>query len=296
VSISIAVHGGAGPARPGEDGRAQVDGCLAAARAGQAVLLAGGSALEAVEVAVRALEDDPLFNAGTGACLNLDGEVELDAAVMDGATLAAGGVTCVRGVKNPITLARAVMTHTPHVLLAGPGAHLLARKLGIPEVPPQSLVTDAARRRWAQARAQGEGPEVTSGGTVGAVARDARGHVAAGTSTGGMLLKWPGRVGDSPIPGAGVYADDAGGAASATGHGEVILRAGLCREVVGRMARGEAPQAAADAAVAALGRFGGGAGLIVVAPDGEVAWAHDTERMARAAVLPDGRQTGGFFG
>ncbi len=271
-----------------------MDGCLAAARVGHAVLLRGGSALDAVEAAVRALEDDPLFNAGTGACLNEAGEVELDAAVMDGQSLRAGGVTCVRTQSNPVTLARAVMTHSPHVLLSGAGAEAFARRLGLPEVPNARLVTPTARTRWEEARAKAEGPKVTSGGTVGAVAHDAGGHVASATSTGGMLLKLAGRVGDSPIPGAGVYADDRGGAASATGHGEAILRAGLCRDAVGRLAGGAKVLAAAQEAVAALGRFGGGGGLILVGRGGDIAWAFDTERMARAAILPDGRQAAGF--
>ena len=268
---------------------------MAAARVGHAVLLRGGSALDAVEAAVRALEDDPQFNAGLGACLNVDGEVELDAAIMDGATLRSGGVTCVRTLQNPVTLARAVMTHTPHVLLAAEGAESFAQKLGLPTVENTRLITPRTRQRWEEAKARAEGPKVTSGGTVGAVAKDAQGHVAAATSTGGMLLKWRGRVGDTPIPGAGVYADDAAGAASATGHGEAILRAGLCREAVARLAPGLPVQRAAEEAMATLRRFGGGGGLILAGKDGDLGWAFDTERMARAAILSNGRQAGGFF-
>ncbi len=259
------------------------------------MLVSGGSALDAVEAAVRALEDDPLFNAGTGACLTLDGEVELDALIMDGATLKAGGVTGVRTVKNPVALARAVMAHSPHVLLAGEGAELFARRIGLPEIDPESLKTPLTRQRWSEEKAKTAYPKVTSGGTVGAVALDEAGHVAAATSTGGMLLKWRGRVGDSPVPGAGAYADDLGGAASATGHGEVILRAGLCREAVRLLSDGMRADEAAAAAVRALSRFGGGAGLILVARDGSIGFGFDTERMARAAVLPDGRAVSGFY-
>jgi L-asparaginase / beta-aspartyl-peptidase len=221
----ILVHGGAGnlgpddPASSGGDAPRLV-GVREAARRGWEVLARGGSALDAVEAAVRFLEDDPTYNAGTGATLTAAGEVELDASIMDGATLRSGAVAVVKDVKNPVTLARRVMERTEHVLLAGPGASAFAREVGIPAHPNALLVTPAQHARWERLRAA----QAAAGGhgTVGAVARDAGGHLAAATSTGGTALKRPGRVGDTPIVGAGTWADDALAAVSCTGHGENI--------------------------------------------------------------------------
>lgn len=290
---AIIVHGGAGdlaaggPASSGTLDAARLDGVRGACAAGWAVLSAGGSALDAVEVAVRALEDDPTFNAGTGAALTSAGDVELDASIMDGETLRCGAVAVVKDVRNPVSLARAVMERTEHVLLAGPGASAFARELGIPAHANALLVTPQQRARWEAAR-RGAAAGARSG-TVGAVARDARGHLAAATSTGGMSMKRPGRVGDTPIAGAGTYADDRLAAVSCTGLGERILRLTLARHAADLVGRGLSAASAAREAVALLGRrLGGGGGLIVVGPRGEVGFAHDTAVMSRAWVGRDG--------
>jgi len=286
---SILVHGGAGAVSPDDDADAAAAGCLAAAQAGHAVMQAGGSALDAVEAAVRVLEDDPNYNAGTGAVLNADGEVELDASLMDGDTLAAGAVAGVRTVKNPVSLARAVMEHTRHVLLAGPGADAFARSRGIPAVDPLSLVTPRARRRW-DARRQ------DTHGTVGAVACDAKGRLAAATSTGGTNGKLPGRIGDSPLIGCGTCADSRVGAASATGLGETIIRLTLTRRLLDLLDRGHAVGAAIDACLAEVVRLGGEAGLIVVTPGGQLAWARTTPRMPVGWVDARGASGADFAG
>jgi beta-aspartyl-peptidase (threonine type) len=286
---SILVHGGAGAAHPDDDAAASAAGCLAAAKAGHAILLAGGSALDAVEAAVRVLEDDPTTNAGTGAVLNDAGEVELDASIMDGDSLAAGAVAGVRTVKNPVSLARAVMEHTRHVLLAGPGADAFARSRGIPAIEPSSLVTPRARRRW-EARRQ------DTHGTVGAVARDAKGRLAAATSTGGTNGKLPGRVGDSPLIGCGTCADSRLGAASATGLGETIIRLTLTRRLLDLLDRGQAPGSALDACLAEVLRLQGEAGLILVTPSGLLAWARTTARMPVGWVDDAGTSGADFAG
>lgn len=287
MPFSILVHGGAGPLTDTEGEALATAGCLAAARRGAAVLARGGAALDAVEAAVQVLEDDPAFNAGLGAALNVDGEVELDASIMDGATLAAGAVAAVRTFRNPVGLARLVMERSGHVLLVGEGATLFARQQGVPEVPNASLVTPRARARWEARRA-------ASHGTVGAVARDAGGHVAAATSTGGTTNKLRGRVGDSPLIGCGTYADDALGAASATGLGEAIIRVTLTRHALDLLHHGLSPRAAAEQGVAALKRVGGEGGVILVSPQGALAAAFNTERMAHAWVDSAGSEGAAF--
>jgi beta-aspartyl-peptidase (threonine type) len=286
---AILVHGGAGPFSPDDDAAAAEAGCLNAARAGHAVLRAGGRALDAVEAAVSVLEDDPNFNAGTGSVLNAEGFIEMDASIMDGATLAAGAVAGVRTVKNPVSLARAVMEHTPHVLLAGPGADAFARKRGFPAVSPESLVTPRARRRF-EARRQ------DAHGTVGAVAVDVHGHVAAATSTGGTNGKLPGRVGDTPLIGCGTCADARLGAASATGIGEYIIRLTLTRRLLDRLEGGQRPDAALQACLDEVVRLGGEAGLILALPDGRLAWARTTSRMPVGWVDARGGEGAAFAG
>lgn len=288
---SILVHGGAGDVA--EERRARhVDGCRAAARAAAAVLGAGGSALAAVERAVQALEDDPVFNAGTGACLTCDRTIELDASIMCGRTLAAGGVCALGAFANPIAIARAVLEDGQHVLYAGAGADAFARAHGFVPVDPESLVTEAARKKLESALAAGK-PASWAGGTVGAVARDVHGNVAAATSTGGTSGKRPGRVGDSPIPGAGNYADDRGGAASATGHGEGILRVALTAQLVAALARGDDPEPAARAAIETMAaRVGSTGGAIVVDRRGWLAWARSTATMSWAAEWDGGADAG----
>ena len=288
---SIIVHGGAGE-RPIEGGgaasgkNARLAGAEKACAAGAEVLARGGSALDAVEAAVRMLEDDPLFNAGTGATLTAAGDVELDASIMDGETLRCGAVTVVKDVRNPVSLARAVMERTTHVLLAGAAASELAREAGLPTCANALLVTPAQRARWEAARS---GAAASRTGTVGAVARDRRGHLAAATSTGGMSMKRPGRVGDTPLVGCGTYADDALAAVSCTGHGEKIIQLTLARHAADLVGAGRPAMEAAREAVALLGsRVGGQGGLIVVAPSGELGFAHNTPEMARAWTAPDG--------
>ncbi|MBX7098228.1 MAG: isoaspartyl peptidase/L-asparaginase [Myxococcaceae bacterium] len=291
MSFSLAVHGGAGPRAPDDDGPGAVAGCLAAMRAGKAVLAAGGSALDAVVEAVRCLEEDERFNAGKGAALTRDGEVALDASVMSGAGRTAGGVALLRTVRNPVVFARAVMERSPHVLLAGEGAEAFAVELGLERVPTGWHVTDRARaqlERWKTQATAG------SGGTVGAVARDARGHVAAATSTGGTTGKWRGRIGDSPIPGAGTWADDATGAVSCTGAGEQILRLGLAKTVSELLASGRPAKTAARAALRQLDAQGGTAGLIVVDRRGRLGLVCTTERMACAWVDSRGNEGSRF--
>lgn len=283
MPTAILVHGGAG-AVPDDRARACARGCLEAARAGHRVLAAGGSALDAVVAACVVLEDDPVFNAGTGACLTSDGSVEMDACLMDGANLRAGAVAAIRGVRNPIQVARLLMERTDHVILAGEGAARFARAQGVAPWPEALLVTERALDRWRRAQAGGEP------GTVGAVAIDRHGHVAAATSTGGVASKLPGRVGDSPVPGAGTYADDEAGAISATGQGEAILRVALARFVRDRLAAGDDAGTAARAALAELGRVRGEGGLIVVDRNGRLGWATNAPRMSRAWVDADGNE------
>jgi len=295
---AIAVHGGAGhlgsddPATSGAPDAPRLEGVRRAAEAGWAVLRAGGPALDAVEAAVRALEDDPTFNAGTGATLTAAGDVELDASIMDGETLRCGAVAVVTDVRNPVSLARAVMERSAHVLLAGPGASAFAREVGIPAVENARLVTPRQRARWEAARAAAPvaaRPPGQGFGTVGAVARDARGHLAAATSTGGTAMKRAGRVGDTPIIGAGTYADDRLAAVSCTGHGECIIQVGLARLAADLVGAGRTADEAAREAVRRLAeRVGGEGGLVLVGPRGEVAFAHGTPVMSRAWTLPDG--------
>ena len=290
---AIAVHGGAGTrAHTPASERAAREGVSRAAAAGYAVLRAGGPALDAAIAAVRVLEDDPAFNAGTGGALNGDGEVECDASVMDGAALSAGAVAAVRHVKNPIALARLVMDRSPHVLFAGDGAEAFAREQGVPMIENATLVTPPQRERWLElaAEAARDGADsVRKGfGTVGAVCVDARGHVAAATSTGGTPYKRPGRVGDTPIIGAGTYADDTKGAASATGLGEAILRVTLTREACDLVQSGASAREAAERAIAILAeRTRAEAGVIVAAPDGRLGWAYNSRFMSRA-LMRDG--------
>lgn len=274
--LSILVHGGAGLHRADDDVDAATRGCLAAARAGHAVLKQGGAALDAVEAAVRLLEDDPVFNAGIGSALTGEGRAELDASVMNGATLAAGSVACVSCFQNPVTLARRVMEQSPHVMLVGPGAEAFGRAQGLPVVANEVLVTAAARRDLETHR--------RSSGTVGAVAIDRLGHLAAATSTGGTTGKWPGRVGDSPLIGCGTYADDKKAAVSCTGLGEAIIRVTLARHAADLVGMGLDGFEAARQAVSTLQRAGGDAGLILVTPAGALAWAFSTQRMSRAWV------------
>lgn len=291
---SIIVHGGAGAALEPERRKAAAEGCLRAARIGRQVLQAGGSALDAAEAACAALEDDPLFNAGTGSVLTADGTVEMDAGIMEGDALRTGAVAAVTGIRNPIRLARWVMERSPHALLAGEGARRFALEQGMAPYPPALLVTERALARW---KRQFDGNSDDEGeddapipGTVGAVVRDASGRLAAATSTGGTSGKLPGRVGDSPLLGAGFYADRLAGAASATGHGEAILRVLLSKVVCDRMQAGAPASVAAREAITVLDRVDGEAGIICIDPLGHVGWAHNAPEMSWAAIEKDGSE------
>ena len=275
--VAIVVHGGAG--RWAEDERrAAVEGVRAAAAAGWAVLAAGGAAIDAVTAAVVALEDNPLFNAGTGSVLNAEGEAELDASIMVGDTLASGGVACLRRVRNPVLVARRVLETTDCVLLAGAEATAFARAQGFGDFDP---VTSRRRERWEAARALRAGDAAVPG-TVGAVALDGSGVLAAATSTGGRELKRPGRVGDSPVPGAGNYANDRA-AVSATGWGEYMLRMATAKAIATRIECGAPAEAAARAVLDEMARrFGVPIGVICLGADGDIGIVHGTEGMPHA--------------
>jgi beta-aspartyl-peptidase (threonine type) len=286
--FGVMVHGGAG-ARSPEAATDHALGCRAAAEAAFVVLRDGGTALDAVERAVRAMEDDPRFNAGLGAALTEEGAVELDASIMDGAKLRLGAVGALVGFRNAISAARAVLEDGRHVFYAGEGAARFAEARGIARVDPSSLVTDAARATLAEALARRS--RAKPGGTVGAVARDARGNVAAATSTGGVTGKRSGRIGDSPVAGAGTYADDEFGAASATGEGEGILRVVLTYRAVALFGPETNP---CDAALAALvtmrSRVSALGGIVAVDHSGRFGVARTTESMPWA-LCSDGRET-----
>jgi isoaspartyl peptidase/L-asparaginase-like protein (Ntn-hydrolase superfamily) len=251
-------------------------GAAAAVEAGHAVLAAGGAALDAVEAAVVVLEDDPEFNAGRGAALTEYGRVELDASMMDGSTRAAGAVAAVRGVRNPIRAARAVLDEGRHVLLVGPPATEFAATAGLAFEAETWFVTERERQALADAAEPARG-------TVGAVARDAQGCLAAATSTGGVSGQRLGRVGDSPLVGAGTWADDSTVAVSCTGHGESIIRSALAHEVDALLRhRGLGLQEACALAIEGLGRWGQDGGLIAVSSHGEVAATFNSPGMTRA--------------
>jgi len=282
-SWAVLIHGGAGDV-PAERVPRHVDGVRLAAQAAAEVLSSGGSALDAVERAVLVLEDDPSFNAGTGACLNHDGLVELDAAIMEGTHLRAGGVCALPPFPNPVAIARAVLQQGRHVLLAGEGAARFAIEHGFTATTSQAMTTDTARARWKAVREKGEN-EGWAGGTVGCVARDPRGGVAAATSTGGRVNKHVGRIGDSPIPGAGNYADDDGGACSVTGDGEAVLRLCLGKRAVDLMGDRVHPEEAARAVIRTLGaRTSGTGGVILVDRTGRLGLARNTRTMTWAAA------------
>jgi L-asparaginase / beta-aspartyl-peptidase len=298
--ISIAIHGGAGvisrASMTAENERAYRADLERALDAGYAVLDKGGTSLDAVVAAVKILEDSPLFNAGKGAVFSHAGDNELDAAIMDGATQKAGAVAGVKHVKNPIELARMVMERTPHVLLAGEGAEEFALEQGMPLVPGSYFYTE---RRWKQLE-EAQKAERTASlqedigyfGTVGAVARDKQGNLAAATSTGGTTNKRWGRIGDSPIIGAGTYADNATCAVSATGSGEYFMRAVVAHEICARvrLAGVSAAQAAHDVIHGKLAEIGGDGGVIVVDRQGGLAMEFNTEGMFRGARDSSGRR------
>jgi len=291
----LVVHGGAGiieKARiaPDQEGaiRAALDNALAS---GSDILARGGSALDAVEAAVSELEDDPNFNAGRGAVFTYDGRNELDAAIMDGRDRSAGAVTGATTARHPVSLARAVKEHSPHILLRGRGADEFSREQGLEQVENGWFATPERRRQLDEMKARGGSAfdVELKYGTVGAVALDSNGHVAAATSTGGLTGKRWGRIGDTPLIGAGTYADDRSAAVSATGSGEYFIRALAAYQVAERVKAGEPLKAALEATLADVVSLGGSGGMIAVAPGGDMAWSFTTPGMYRAMADKSGR-------
>ena len=302
---ALVIHGGAGvierSALSGDDERAVRRELDRALDAGNAVLQRGGSALDAVTASIVVLEDSPWFNAGKGAVFNAAGGHELDASIMEGHTRRAGAIAGVSTVRNPIRLARAVMEHSPHVMLAGSGAEAFAdTQPGIVRVPPKWFDTDRRREQLEQARKRERAGQAaipsTYFGTVGAVALDQQGHIAAATSTGGMTNKRFGRVGDAPILGAGNWADDRCGV-SGTGWGEFYIRAAVAHDICARVAyRGDALAVAAEAVVnGEVVKLGGDGGAIALDRDGNIAMPFNTSGMYRAWIKPDGTRGTAVF-
>lgn len=284
----IIVHGGAWNI-PDELIEDHIRGVEKAVGVGWEILENGGSALDAVEEAVKTMENDPTFDAGKGSFLNEEGFVELDAIIMDGSTLNVGAVAAVRNIKNPIVLARKVMELTEHALLVGEGANRFARKIGMETVDLNELVLKREIERWKRFK---EGKITTKDlfeqspkGTVGAVALDKHGNFAAATSTGGIAGKMVGRVGDTPLVGCGAYADNNYGAVSSTGHGEKIMKIVLAKEVINFIAQGCNAQEAADKSIKLIwNRLRGRAGVIVLDKNGNIGISYNTPRMAYAYV------------
>jgi beta-aspartyl-peptidase (threonine type) len=280
----LLVHGGAGHI-PDDLVEPYVAGIRAALDTGWAVLAQGGSAVDAVEAAIVSMEDDGVFDAGRGSVLNRDGRVQLDAMIMDGSSLAAGGVGAVETVQNPIRLARVVMEASPLVYLVASGAERFATEHSFAQIDNATLVSPRERRRFEAARAlagaEAAGDAAPVHDTVGAVALDTRGNLAAGTSTGGTNYKPVGRIGDSSIVGSGGYADNESAAVSCTGEGEAIMRLVLGKWAVDRVAAGDSPQAAAQAAIERLGtRLDAHGGLILLDRTGRIGVAFNAYRMA----------------
>jgi L-asparaginase / beta-aspartyl-peptidase len=293
----LVIHGGAGSERiahddPDHEARARA-GLGEALEAGSVILAASGSAVDAVEAAARCLEENPCFNAGRGSVLTEQGEVELDAAIMDGRARRAGAVSGIKTTRAPITLARRLMEHGPHVFLSGEAADRFATAAGIDQVPNDFFILPERRRQLEEALAAGHAADPIKYGTVGAVAVDVAGNVAAATSTGGITAKRWGRVGDSPLIGAGTYADNRAAAISATGSGEYFIRAVAAHEAAARIRlAGEGLQQAIDAVLADIDSLGGKGGLIAVGPGGEAAWGFTTPAMYRGMADANGRTVG----
>jgi beta-aspartyl-peptidase (threonine type) len=308
------VHGGAW-AIPDDAAEAHLSGVRNALEAGYKILTRGGCALDAVEAAVTVMEDDPTFDAGRGSFLTSDGRVQLDALLMDGGRMKAGGVACVERLRNPIQAARLVLEQSPHVYFVGNGAEEFARTHGMPLIDNAELVLDRERERLKVARERqaaglvdatfsgledDKGPETAlprmvdfSHDTVGAVALDSHGNLAAGTSTGGTLNKTPGRVGDSSLIGCGCYADNMSAAVSLTGWGEPIMKLVLGKWATDRVAGGTAPEFSAREAISYLhNRLGGHGGIILLGPDGRFGMAHNTPAMAWGLATENGLEAG----
>ncbi|MBX7536048.1 isoaspartyl peptidase/L-asparaginase [Qipengyuania sp. GH1] len=300
---SLAIHGGAGTiARENmtaEEDAAYRASLQAALDAGARVLAEGGEALDAVEAVILLLEEDPRFNAGRGAVYTWEGGHELDASIMDGRDRDAGAVAGVTTIRHPILLARKVMTDSPHVMLAGEGAEEFAAEQGIEFVPPEFFDTDARRQSLERMKAeQLSAIDVdVKFGTVGAVALDTQGNLAAGTSTGGMTGKRWSRIGDAPVIGAGTYADNRACAVSATGWGEYFIRVGVARTICARMQMGgESAQVASDAVMDDVKALGGDGGVIVVSPAGDAIFSFNTAGMYRGRATSGGTSEVAIYG
>ncbi|MGE7369015.1 isoaspartyl peptidase/L-asparaginase family protein [Neorhizobium sp. NPDC001467] len=301
TKMALAIHGGCGVMAKLDLSQAEWEAARVdlgrALKAGWDVLTAGGSAVDAVQASVVVMEDSPHFNAGYGAALNTDGQHELDAAIMDGRTLAAGGVTLVRRIRNPIKAARKIMEESDAILLGGDAADAFARSAGLEMVEPDHFTTERRVRALASMKAHvaagtaAKASEAEKHGTVGAVALDQEGHLAAATSTGGYNNKPVGRIGDTPIIGAGTYARDGVCAVSGTGKGEYFMRYAVGHEVASRVKYlGETvEQAASQVILADLKPYGVGAGLVAVGADGSVAAPYNTDGMFRGWVTPEGK-------
>jgi L-asparaginase / beta-aspartyl-peptidase len=290
---SLIVHGGAWDI-PDDAVDACKAGCRRALHAGWSILSQDGHALDAIEAAVAILEDDPVFDAGYGSHLNLDGHVECDAIVMDGATLKAGSVAGLRHIKNPVRLARQVLEQCPHMMLISEGAERFATQQGLPLCDPEDLISPAERAAWIRCSQDSHAAEHHRGhdqGTVGAVAIDQQGRLFAATSTGGICCKLPGRVGDSPLIGSGCYADCETGAASSTGYGEAIMRIVMAKSATdalrGAGCSATAMHAAQNAVKLLTARGKGTGGIILLDKFGNPGFAFSTPRMAYAYVAPD---------
>jgi beta-aspartyl-peptidase (threonine type) len=300
TNFVLVLHGGAGvwrneltPEREKESREVMRTALLA----GHAVLRTNGTSLDAVEAAVRVLEDSPLFNAGKGSVLTGEGTVEMDASIMDGATKKAGAVASVKRIKNPIGAARVVMERSPHVMMVGEGAETFVKQQGVQLVSPGYFITPFRKEQWERAKQQekqrikrsAETDARDAIGTVGAVALDSRGNLAAGTSTGGMLNKKFGRVGDSPIIGAGTYADNATCAVSCTGHGEYFIRSVVAHDVSALMEyKRMSLRNASDEVLRKVGELGGKGGFIALDREGNIAMPFNTEGMFRGTIRANG--------
>ncbi len=297
----IVVHGGAGAWHP-ERRKAGLAGVKAAAKAGYAILKARGSAIDAVEAAVKAMEDNPAFNAGLGSAFTIDKRIEMEASIMDGKTLRAGATGLLKDIKNPISLARVTMEETDFIFIVGEGAEKLAQLHHLERRQPE---TKLRLKYWTEAKqklVRGEDPNLVrlrdllqahpnlfEAGTVGAVALDEQGNTAAATSTGGFTLKFPGRIGDSPLIGCGTYADNQEGACSATGIGEVAIRLVLAKKVCAQMHQGLSAQQAVDVSIMLVNRrlkIKNSMGLIAVDTEGRIGAAHNTRNMCWAYMTP----------
>jgi L-asparaginase / beta-aspartyl-peptidase len=300
---ALVIHGGAGAMdrkslSKVKDKSARI-ALKAALDTGSRILANGGNATDAVEAAVRVLEDDPLFNAGRGAVLTYEGTVSLDAAIMDGASLKAGAIAGTSIAKNPVSAARKVMLDSPHVLLTGAGADAFVQEKGLETADQTYFETPERRKQLEEFKAKQVGwfDADLKYGTVGAVARDQDGNVAAATSTGGLTGKRWGRVGDSPLIGAGTYADNRACAVSATGAGEYFIRLGVAHEICARIRlKGEKAVPAASAVMAQVKALGGTGGVIIVTPDGQLGWSFNTPGMYRAGKDSTGREVIAIYG